>query len=315
VLDPFPVMGAGTFISIGVDRNDTVITYLYDSVQQRMFWTDGESFSPGFNGMSVENLCGNCGQYVDFTLDAQNNRHVSYTDATTPMRVKYLEMSADGNEDTIETIESGLQEIGPTSVAVEDGGQVHVAYFFNGAAHYAKKIVSGWQVMPALDGGADVSIVVAGSIPHVVASLPTLTHAYLDGGAFVADEVVPASGTFHGASIAADSAGVLMIAYVHPVTHDLRLATLTQGAWISESVDTGIADPPVTLRVTSTGAPRIAYLGAGGVPRYASKTMGGWMLKTVDTRAASTLSFALDQYDRPLLIYYDPVARSLHYAH
>lgn len=310
--DAMETSGIGTFQALGVDRNDVVRFVVYDAIGRRLWVASGQPNSWG--GSTADVQCGDCGRWVSLDIDPQNNLHLAYTDASSPQRVKYAYATPAGIQ-SIETIEGAIQQLGPTSIAVEDTGEVHVSYVADGAVRYARKTSSGWDVKTAVTSGRVVSIALFASTPSLaVASTTDVNYVVIDGG-FQATTVAAGNvASSFGSSIAIDAEGNPVIAFVDPAHGDLRIASRDAGTWSTELVDPASTTGQVTLRLSKQGVPHLVFLGSIGQPRYAVRTDNGWRVLELDSRPASNVSLALDQAGDPHAMFYDPATQRLYYV-
>lgn len=91
------------------------------------------------------------------------------------------------------------------------------------------------------------------------------------------------------------------------------------GAWQSHTVEAGCCAGPPSLRLTSTGLPRIAWArlqsGVARSLRFASRSSGGtWTLQTPDSSASGNPTLVLGDTNDPWIIYVQHVGGT-YYAH
>ena len=82
----------------------------------------------------------------------------------------------------------------------------------------------------------------------------------------------------------------------------------SSGSWLSHTVEAGCCAGAPSLRLTTTGLPRIAYSrlqsGVARALRFASRDAGGaWTLQRIDASASSDPTLVLGQSDDPYVIY------------
>jgi len=90
--------------------------------------------------------------------------------------------------------------------------------------------------------------------------------------------------------------------------HRLVYLTNAGGSWSSQTVDSSCCHGSLSLRLDSSGRPRIAY--SDGSPmtstglKYALRTTGGtWSFQTIDTHQVDSPSLVFDPNQRPVIAY------------
>lgn len=166
----------------------------------------------------------------------------------------------------------------PGSLGLDDYGRPHVAYFdtVNRDLRYATRTAAGW-VVRGIGGRGDT-----GYYP----SLAINTH----GGP-----------------------GSPCVAYFDNTMRTLRYAWIEDGEWTRSTVAPGHVFS-ISLAVTSTGYPRIAYIAANGDLKYAWKNSGSWHTTTVDSGDYEHVALALDSGNNPHISYLNRTANDLKYA-
>lgn len=132
--------------------------------------------------------------------------------------------------------------------------------------------------------------------------------------------VVDSSGAAEASTLALDSDGLAHVTYLKGTTEsefELIHAAWTGTLWEFDLIDSGgIGSAPVS-DVDSSDRPHVVYVKDGDL-KYARWDGSGWRVETVDADfeyALQRQSFALDQLDRPHIIYTDKTHLDARYAH
>jgi hypothetical protein len=241
---------------------------------------------------------------------------------------------------------SSIQGIGDyTSVALDQTGRAHVAYFdrSRGALVYAFQTMAGWRTeIVDADGVAGWYASLAldsqgnACIAYYDVEQGALKYASRAGGAWTTSVVDASSERVgHYCSLALDAQDVPSISYYDAQNLDLRFATLVAGAWQTETVDgagnaaeteqaVNRADratkaPAVSEEVPNVGHYTSLALDRRGVPhiayqdvtnadlKFAVKQDGRWLTETVDAAGdvGEHTSLRLDAAGNAVVSYYD----------
>lgn len=329
-----PAMNTGLFQALALDSPGRAYVAYYDQGAKSLKLA--RSGPTGFTFLTVDASGGDLGQGVSLAVDAQGTAHLAYTQAAYPMAIKYASVPTVGAP-AVETIETGLIQVGATSIAIDSLGRIQVGYFFNGDGHWAIKTVTGWDRRTAMTYGRDITLAIAGTTPFLAASAnpsasgvqaSVLQYAWLDagtppdGGAFLSATVRSTVGVSlsYEPAIAIDPNGTPIVAYTDPNFRDLRLATRAGGAWTSEIVDSNFGEH-AALVVSPAGATGIAYVGgASFLPKFVERLAAdaGWQGVVIDPKGlVQQLSLAYDSTGRPHVTFYDPdpTLRRVYYLH
>ena len=232
-----------------------------------------------------------------------------------------------------------------TSVALDQMGRAHVAYFdpARGALVYAFQTQSGWRSeLVDADGVegwyASLALDSHGNarIAYYSVSAGALKYAARNGGAW-STQVVDASSerVGHYCSLALDAQDVPSISYYDAQNLSLRYASQSNGTWLTETVDgagnaaeteqaMNRADrtskvPAVSqdvpnvghyssLALDRLGVPHIAYQDITNADlKFAVKQAGQWVTETVDARGdvGEHASLRLNAAGKAVVSYYD----------
>ncbi|MEJ2211475.1 MAG: hypothetical protein P8129_20895 [Anaerolineae bacterium] len=143
--------------------------------------------------------------------------------------------------------------------------------------------------------------------PHVAYGEDHLYYAWHDGSQWHIQVVDADPGADRNASLALDAAGYAHISYFDARYGRLRYAHQdpTSGVWQTETVDEGFAALSISLAVSPSGEPHIAYNPHGSI-QHAYRDRAGWHVEVIESGTAGfgAISLALDRNNRPHVSYY-----------
>jgi hypothetical protein len=214
--------------------------------------------------------------------------------------------------------------LGPTSLAVDSSGKVHLAYaFINGKLQYASWDGSSWTIERI-----DIRTVAVhylslaldfGNRPHIAYyGNASLNYAFWNGQTWEVEKVDTSDFTGLYASLALGPADAVHIAYRDSVSKELRYAHRLNATWHLETVDsTGDAGWFASITVDEEDAVHIAYYErVRSELRHARQQPGSWFVESVDSEGVVGWypSMAVDAAGEPHVTYYDWSRGSLRYA-
>lgn len=219
-----------------------------------------------------------------------------------------------------------------TSLAVDDGGNVHISYSgeAGGGLRYGFRPAgeARWFTMEIAHEGAgytNIKLDQKGN-PHICATFFALPLRYLhfDGEKWSVDQIASptASDIAYGCAVAIAHDGTPHLTWytIAPAYLHLRYAVLTEGAWMSNTLDWEIQTGKWNAMVLDdSGNPYVTYDAyVNGAMKCAHWDGKRWHTKVVDSRSARDYnigmgnSVALDSQGNPHVSYY--TSTELRYA-
>lgn len=262
----------GDLTSIDLDGKDYPhISYLDDSNSKLKYakWTGYE-----WNITDVDTVSGYTPQlgHTTLVIDSNGLPHIGYHDP--PDALKHAVLN--GEEWTIETVDSGSWIGGCNSMALDRNDNPHFSY------------------CDSLNG--------------------TLKYARLTGGVWSINTVDPLPWVNGWTSIAVDGKDTPHISYfVDAPDYDLKYAKWTGSRWNVETVDSeGYTGGLSSIAIDSNDRPHITYYGNWGL-KYAKWTGSNWNVESLFS-GGSDPSLRLDNNDTPHIAYVDSSSEGLKYA-
>jgi hypothetical protein len=260
---------------------------------------------------------------ISIAADSVGNAHIHYSfDVNTPTTItngNYYATNASGPWAPLQ-IDQPLWV--SSSIAVDTGGLVHVAYLDFTSLKHAIYIAGSW-VSEAVDaqGMCDVSLALdAADKAHIAHSMEavggkSVRYVTNASGSWIPNDIE----TFnHGGcypprkvSVGVDANGAAHVAYAgDSPNYGLKYATNLGGTWTVSTLDTGVINQ-VSVGVDTNGKAHIAYANNHGQLKYAQNASGAWVVETLAGRNHPSL--AIDAAGKVHLSYIGTGAE-LHYA-
>lgn len=216
-----------------------------------------------------------------------------------------------------------------TSIAVDNSNNAYIAYGdnTNDTIKYAFWNGSTWQIetieQSSIKTNLGPSIALdSNRYPHIAYIIPTgvstneLRHTRWNGSSWQIETITTDAHT--PTSIAIDASNDVHIAYLNQTCTSLEYARWNGGTWQVGVVDSATSMSHVSLALDSSGNPHIAY-NAGHSLKYARWDGATWVRETIDGPGGSDIgldaSIALDSTDKPHMVYYNGVTKTMNYAH
>jgi hypothetical protein len=220
---------------------------------------------------------------------------------------------------------------GIPSMAAAPNGTLYAAWQYDPTSardlYLGENPGSGWTITPLVTdhavGAVSAVVVTPGGDVHVIyadddASTKALRVVSRMGGTWGEPADIEGGGAskisvgWVSGRLDATQAGHVAYYVSDADRRDLHYATNASGDWVIDDVEAGnVSDLGMfaSLRIASTGEPRIAYADASAkLIRYAAKTGGSWTYESVTAPNSSTsysISLALDEDDVPIIAYWD----------
>jgi len=284
------------------DEGTNALTY---GVYEQGDWTQ----------MLVDNE-GMPGDFPSLALDSEGLPSISYVE----WEERDLKIASyDGQTWEVETVDAGYV-YGGTSLEIDNGGAMHIAYVQPHSKHLIHAVRSGsdWLTEKVNDEGeAGVFFSMAldtRDTPHIAYCSSTLHGSKLmyasRGSSTWSTEVVDDQGDAgHWCSLALDDADRPHITHVEADDALLKYSWRTDGSWATECMTTEGEDalPAGRLRIDERGQPHVAYQTSEHELRveYAVKAGGVWkrMILPVENIASGGVALALDAGSLPYLCF------------
>jgi len=220
---------------------------------------------------------GDVGLYSSVVLDSNNNPHISYFDRTDGS-LKYAKFSGTQWEiETIETIDLATMYEGYswmtfyTSIGLDSSDNPHISYnkgyTSKGELRYAKWTGSEWVIQTVdsefSSGFGEFSSIIIDSTdkPHISykGAGYQVRYAHWTGTSWDIEIIYPGPQTVDMTSLALDSADGPHIIYFDRYNEDLVYARKISDEWITEPVDSGLANVYLSIDLDSADNPCITY--------------------------------------------------------
>lgn len=274
-----------------------------------VYFADGDLMHSGFDGRgwSRETIAaGSASDRVgtlDYAIDRGDAGRVSFYDEEAEI-LRYAVFN--GRFWDVSTVDDGNGEVAgqQNSLAIEDSGRPHIAYFGQGGAKYVASSRTGWRgtwVQPDLGvtkfgyGGISNDVASDGT-PHVTyynSRNNELEYARWNGRSWVHEEID--SGTIAGVYVDMvldedDNAHLVYTALENLPDGDrrywLNYARWTGSGWDISTIDSEGGHFP-SIALDADGDPHVSYRLSGGLSadelRYARFEDGEWTSERVDT--------------------------------
>jgi len=215
---------------------------------------------------------------------------------------------------------------GYTSIALDGGGNPHIAYFAGSwDLYYARWTGSAWAVEAvdtANDVGVEPSIDVDSSnhahISYYDASFGDLKYAEWTGTDWTISTVDSTNDVGQYSSLALDSGGKAQISYLDMTNRDLKCAKWTGSSWSISTVDSGgFVGQYSSIALDALNNAGISYYDMMGTNlKYARWTGSSWNVETVDWDPGTGYfsSIELTPGGTPYISYLDFTTSTLKYA-
>lgn len=264
--------------------------------------------------------------------DSNDKQHVIYIDPLSESsQLSYMTNS--GARWVSEVVDEGGAFEKTSSIAVDEAGNVHIAYFDDyeidnvtyGRLCYANN-VDGWTVVTV-----DNSTAMVGMNPSLALDSEGWAHIsyydntglkylkYIDnvGGNWSTPILLDQSGNAGMySSLAIGANDSVHVAYLKQGTKDLMYITNIPGFWDPELIDdSGTVEGRVSMALDSEGVPHVAYYSDDGLV-YSKQNTSGWDSQLLDANneLGGGISLFIDDQDQVYVTYYNEVLTLLKYA-
>ncbi|MDD1772550.1 MAG: fibronectin type III domain-containing protein [Methanomassiliicoccales archaeon] len=303
-------------LSLNIDSSDDI---------HIAFCTSGHLDYAVYDGAwSISMLDNSAGSYVSIVSDYNDKQHVIYLDdEVLAFSLGYITNSWASWQ--IENIDDSASEDQTSSIAVDENGNAHIAYYDSYTANntsygrlcYANN-VDGW-VIEVVDNSTDS----VGLYPSITLDSDGYVHiSYLctDSGSETLKYATNEAGSWHDyildgagnvanySSIGVDDDGMVYVAYLSQA-NSLKFITFQDGDVKSlEAIDSGIVTTDqISLAINSTGIPHVAYY-LDGELYHAYLENSTWTLESLESTSqlGGGLSMYIDDLDQIYIGYCDP---------
>ena len=282
---------------------------------------DGSSWQ-----IEVVDNSGNVGDYLSFTLDEDDNAHISYYKNLGTNDGNLMYAHWDGTAWNIETVDSGQDTGTDTSIDTDSNGYPHISYAdnYNAILKYASWDGSAWN-LEVVDNGDHVGFYSSLALgkddnAHICYrdnAIGILRYARWDGSEWqleiVDNDAAERVGAF--GSIKLDEIGNPHISY-YDWPDKLRYASWDGASWNIEHV--GLGGRGTSLVLDNNGTPHISHSDYTTTSvRYSFWDGISWQTETVDGASSNVgyaTSLVLDDYSTPFIAYQDLTNFDLKYA-
>lgn len=262
--------------------------------------------------------------HTSLALDQTDTPHISYSSSSDLPNIQYAHREPGGWQ--VEIIDESAYGTCRyrTSVAVDQGGVVHILYHHgneagaDGQLAYASHGEAGWlieTVDSSEAAGIGVSLAIdAGGYPHLTYLGSGLKHAYLTAAGWHLDNLDSLGGI--DSSMALDATGQFHVAYIDHYANspylppvELRYGRDQAAGWQNNVVDRpGSLGEQISLAISPDDRPAIAYFNIRMLC-YAYQDNAGWHIDRVTpTGGLASLAFGLDGAPRIAYARYDGLA-------
>jgi hypothetical protein len=303
-------------LSLNIDSSDDI---------HIAFCTSGKLDYAMYDGSwSISMLDNSAGYYVSIVSDFNDKQHVIYLDdEVLAYSLGYITNSWASWQ--IENIDDSAIEDQTSSIAVDENGNAHIAYYDSytvnntsyGRLCYANN-VDGW-VIEVVDNSTDS----VGLYPSITLDSDGYVHiSYLciDSGSETLKYATNEAGSWHDyildgagnvanySSIGVDDDGMVYVAYLSQA-NALKFIIFQDGDVKSlEAIDSGIVTTDqISLAINSTGVPHVAYY-LDGELYHANMQNSTWVLESLESTSqlGGGLSMYIDGQDQIYISYCDP---------
>jgi hypothetical protein len=292
--------------------------------------------TPGWQLQTVEPGSSAADESLSLALDPQDRPGITAmrNDATFPQQLRYHFWTGCGWQ--VENIASYAIN---SSLAFDSAGQPHISFVIANTPTYILKYASrgpqGWNVVTVDDQGPDGNtgqwdslVLDATGQPHISYLLKfsggsiftyDLRYGAFDGAAWTLETVATHQESGWYTSLALGATGQPRISYYVDPDATLGYAEVVGEQWKIQTVDR--AGVTSSLRLDSSGRPRVAYQGMGADVRFAYRDDTQWQIETIgqqgqspDGSGRAAVCMALDAMDVPHVVYGDFTTGRLKYA-
>ena len=219
-----------------------------------------------------------------------------------------------------------------TSIAMDDTGHFHIAYFEDSRdnVRYSRGswVTWGWDVVESgEEAGFHISLVLdSNGQPHIAHHLlganrgitPILKYVYWDGLGWASFMLLDTRVANTDISLALDIKDRPHLIYQDYNSYDVVYYLYTGSQWVSQLVDDGTPEnKSLPIVLDEGGKPHITYFAQQGGLNYASLQGNNWIIQVVDddSAAGQYSDLAIDSAGKPHIAYYNHRTQALYYAY
>jgi len=313
----------GSNPSMDLDSNNNPHIAYYDSTNFDLIyakWTGTK-----WEKTTVDST-GDVGYYCSIDVDSNNRPHIAYYDATN-RRIKYAYFN--GTSWAVETVpaQSSYDGYFGLSLKLDTSNNPHIGFSTSSISSYPmyvyKTTKSGgywsstsydnqWNWHPGYYPSIDLDSSNNGRISYYKASYNRITYVATSYAGSV--YYVHNDGDYCGwTSLDIDSNSYNHVAYTDMGSYGQYTLGYVKSSYgtkyeetVVDSTSSYVGSYP-DIVADSSGIPHIAYNDSGNnLIKYAKKSGGSWVVKTIDSRSAAGTAIALDSEGKPHIAYFGP---------
>ncbi len=310
----------GMYSSIAIDSDGDPHICYYDSWNGALYYTYKVlSWNPEIVEQPFPNAAG---AYCSLALDSNDKPHISYRyEGDFDYDVRYAYYDSNAGDWITDTVAATVEFKTWTSIALDAADNPHIS--FNGLwmTHAFYESGLGWVNEKVDDDGLYTSFAIAPSGTYTMHvsyydGAGALKYAYWDSSQkkWVTQVVDRGADVGRDTSIALDTQGTPHISYMDRTLFNLKYASLSGTAWISQTVTGAWGD--TSLAFGGDGYPRISYRASLGFARWdgtqwvTQTVAGGWQHGWHNSLALEPTS----PYT-PHISYFDDTGNDLRYVY
>jgi hypothetical protein len=266
------------------------------------------------------------GGYTSIALTAAGVPHVVWFDASTGY-LQHGSYNASAGSWAIDTVDPAPKQLPSPSIALDSGGQPHIAYLGATGLVVATRGAGGTYTTDAVPGGGTYPFLILDATGSPRLSLVDgsgkIDYAYKQGGTWTVEPVAPATASATGLSL--DGNGIPHLCFAQPsgagfssLGHAVRGAA---GGWTVDGPTIANRDYgySCSIAIDAQNQPHISYkvdANGGDALEHAVLQGGSWVYTPVDTDLVTggSSSLRLDATGAAQISYYDNEKHQLRYA-
>ncbi len=287
---------------IALDRDNWPHVTHYDATNQAFKYTRFDGFH--WHGALIDTERG-AGRGSDIALDNLNQGHISYRRRNGTLM--YIQTQGRVHS-APETVLEGAGQ-GATSLALDRGGNPHIALFIDGELTYVRRSGGDWITERLGVSGSRPSLALGpDNTPHLIwisregsEAWGRLYYSARSRGGWVHQLLDPEAHVSGDTALAVDGAGQVHLAYLDWLDNMVKYALGSGDGWaLTTLANNADRDQGLDLALDSQGRPHVVYTATGPVSMVKYGRLDddlGWVFEVVADGAGPALD--IDVYDRP----------------